>query len=59
MIQNEGYEIPEFCGWEQHTPSLFGNKEDALELLVYIVDNGYPIEDYSIVEINKIIGRQS
>lgn len=34
MIQNEDRELPEFCGWDQHIPSLFETKEECCSILL-------------------------
>lgn len=55
LIQNEEYPNPELCLSYCGDAALYESKEEAVEFINYIVDKGYPIEDYSIGEITKVL----
>ena len=54
LIQNEEYPNPELCLTFAGDAALFETKEQAVVFICNLVDNGYPIEDYSIGEVTKV-----
>lgn len=55
MIQNEEYVEPEMClEFTGTNAATYKSKEDALQFIAWMVEEGYPREDYFLVEINKL-----
>lgn len=56
MIQNDVYPEPEICLEPDGTelPGIYESELDAKAFIQYMVEVGYPREDYFICEVNRI-----
>lgn len=50
MIQDDEYVVPRLC----FDGSTYKSKEEAQEMLQYLIDEGFPGESYFIVEIKRV-----
>lgn len=54
LIQNDNYVDPEICLDYHGDAAVYKTQQAAQEFIEYIVEKGYPVEDYSIAELKKV-----